>query len=99
MLGAQMVHLFALLLWAAAALAVIGSMPQLGVAIAVVVVLNGVFSFVQEFRADRAADALRDLVPHRVTCCVTDSARTSTPSTLCSVTSSSWRPGTGSPPT
>ncbi|TFV79587.1 cation-transporting P-type ATPase [Blastococcus sp. CT_GayMR19] len=66
MLAAQMVHFFALVLWAAAALAVIGGMPQLGVAIAIVVVLNGVFSFVQEFRADRAADALQDLVPHRV---------------------------------
>ncbi|MFQ1002425.1 cation-translocating P-type ATPase [Modestobacter sp. SSW1-42] len=67
LLVAQMVHFFALLLWAAAALAVVGGMPQLGVAIAVVVVLNGVFSFVQEHRADRAAQALQDLVPHRVT--------------------------------
>jgi calcium-translocating P-type ATPase len=67
MLGAQMVHFFALLLWAAAALAVVGGMPQLGVAIAVVVLLNGGFSFVQEYRADRAAEALQDLVPHRVT--------------------------------
>jgi magnesium-transporting ATPase (P-type) len=67
LLVAQMVHFFALLLWAAALLAVLGGMPQLGVAIAVVVVLNGVFAFVQEYRADRAAEALRDLVPHRVT--------------------------------
>ncbi|MCZ2860605.1 cation-translocating P-type ATPase [Blastococcus sp. VKM Ac-2987] len=67
LLAAQLVHFFALLLWAAAALAFIGGMPQLGVAIGVVVVLNGVFAFVQEYRADRAAEALRDLVPHRVT--------------------------------
>jgi len=67
MLAAQMVHFFALLLWAAAVLAYVGGMPQLAVAIAVVVVLNGVFSFAQEYRADRAAEALRDLVPHRVT--------------------------------
>jgi len=67
MLGAQMVHFFALLLWAAAALAFVGGMPQLGIAIAVVVVLNGAFSFTQEYRADRAAEALQDLVPHRVT--------------------------------
>jgi magnesium-transporting ATPase (P-type) len=67
LLVAQFVHFFALLLWAAAALAFIGGMPQLAVAIAVVVVLNGVFAFVQEYRADRAAEALRDLVPHRVT--------------------------------
>ena len=67
LLVAQLVHFFALLLWGAAVLAFVGGMPQLAVAIAVVVVLNGVFAFVQEFRADRAAEALRDLVPHRVT--------------------------------
>ena len=67
LLVAQLVHFFALLLWAAAGLAFIGGMPQLAVAIAVVVILNGVFAFVQEYRADRAAEALRELVPHRVT--------------------------------
>ena len=41
--------------------------PQLGVAIFVVVVLNGVFAFVQEYRAERAAERLRDLLPRRVT--------------------------------
>jgi magnesium-transporting ATPase (P-type) len=66
LLVAQLVHFFALLLWAAAVLAWIGGLPQLAVAIVVVVVLNGVFAFVQEYRADRAAEALRDLVPHRV---------------------------------
>jgi calcium-translocating P-type ATPase len=63
----QMVHFFALLLWGASVLAYIGGMPQLAIAIAVVVVLNGAFAFVQEYRADRAAEALRELVPHRVT--------------------------------
>ncbi|SOC49592.1 plasma-membrane calcium-translocating P-type ATPase [Blastococcus aggregatus] len=67
LLVAQLVHFFALLLWAAAGLAVIGGLPQLGIAIVVVVLLNGVFAFVQEYRADRAAEALRSLVPHRVT--------------------------------
>ena len=63
----QLVHFFALLLWGACILAFVGGMPQLAVAIAVVVVLNGVFAFVQEYRADKAAEALRDLVPHRAT--------------------------------
>ncbi|MGY1633489.1 cation-translocating P-type ATPase [Geodermatophilus sp. SYSU D01186] len=67
LLLAQLVHFFALLLWGAAVLAFIGGMPQLAVAIAVVVLLNGAFAFAQEYRADRAAEALRDLVPHRVT--------------------------------
>ena len=63
----QMSHLFALLLWAAAGLALLGGMPQLSLAIGVVVVLNGVFAFLQEHRADRAAEALRDLLPQRAT--------------------------------
>ncbi len=60
-------HFFALMLWVAAGLAVLGGMPQLGVAIAVVIVVNAVFAFVQENRADRAGDRLRDLLPQRVT--------------------------------
>ncbi|MGS0687040.1 cation-translocating P-type ATPase [Nakamurella sp. GG22] len=62
----QMVHFFALMLWVAAALAAIGGMPALAVAIVIVVLLNGTFSFVQEYRADRAAARLRDLLPSTV---------------------------------
>ncbi|HET9516351.1 MAG TPA: cation-transporting P-type ATPase [Actinoplanes sp.] len=62
-LAKQLTHAFALLLWVAAALAVVAGMPQLGVAIAVVVVVNGVFAFVQEFRADKATERLRDMMP------------------------------------
>ncbi len=62
---AQMTHFFALMLWAAGALAVVAGMPVLGGAIFVVVVLNGVFAFVQQHRADRAAELLRDLLPKR----------------------------------
>jgi magnesium-transporting ATPase (P-type) len=63
----QLVHFFALMLWAAAVLAFAAGMPQLGVAIAIVVVVNAVFAFVEEHRADRAAQRLRDLLPHTVT--------------------------------
>ncbi len=59
----QLVHFFALMLWAAAGLAVVGGMPQLAAAIAVVVVVNGVFSFAQEYRAERAVHALSALLP------------------------------------
>ena len=38
-------------------------MPALGVAIVAVVLVNGVFAFVQENRAERAAAGLRDLLP------------------------------------
>ncbi|WP_330275875.1 cation-transporting P-type ATPase [Lentzea sp. NBC_00516] len=63
----QLVHFFALMLWAAAVLAFVAGMPALAVAIAVVVVLNGAFAFAQEYRADRAAQRLRDLMPLRAT--------------------------------
>ena len=54
--SAQLTHFFALLLWVAAVLAVLAGMPQLAVAIVVVVVINGAFAFVQEHRAEQAAD-------------------------------------------
>lgn len=62
---AQMVHFFALMLWAAGGLAFIAGLPELGVAIFVVIVINGVFAFVQEHRAERAAARLQDLIPRR----------------------------------
>jgi calcium-translocating P-type ATPase len=64
---AQWTHFFAILLWVAAVLAAIAGMPQLAVAIAVVVLINGVFAFIQEHRAERAADRLQDLLPKQVT--------------------------------
>ena len=63
--AAQMVHFFALMLWAAGGLAILAGMPQLGFAIFVVIVLNGVFAFVQEYRAERAGEKLRELLPRR----------------------------------
>ena len=63
----QLVHFFALMLWVAGGLAIIAGLPQLGVAIFGVIVLNAIFSFVQESRADHAAERLRSLLPRRVT--------------------------------
>ncbi|MCU0298359.1 MAG: cation-transporting P-type ATPase, partial [Candidatus Nanopelagicales bacterium] len=67
----QFVHFFALMLWAAAALALVGGLPQLAVAIVAVVVINGLFAFVQEYRAERAASRLQQLLPVRA-CVVRD---------------------------
>ena len=41
----------------------LAQMPQLGIAIWMVNVINGVFSFWQEFRAEKATEALRQLLP------------------------------------
>ncbi|NIJ12399.1 magnesium-transporting ATPase (P-type) [Saccharomonospora amisosensis] len=66
-LGGQLVHFFAVMLWVAAGLALVAGLPALSVAIVVVILLNGAFSFIQEYRADRAAERLRDLLPVRAT--------------------------------
>jgi magnesium-transporting ATPase (P-type) len=64
---ANFVQLFALLLWVGAALALVAGMPELSAAIVVVILVNAVFSYVQEHRAERAVAALRGMLPLRVT--------------------------------
>ena len=66
LLLSQMVHFFALMLWVAGLLAFIAGMPQLGFAIFVIIIVNGLFSFAQEQRAQRASDRLSALLPVRV---------------------------------
>ncbi|NHU44146.1 cation-transporting P-type ATPase [Rhodococcus sp. A14] len=62
-LFAQLTHFFALLLWFAAVLALVAGMPELGIAIVVVIVVNGLFAFAQQERAEKAADKLGELLP------------------------------------
>ncbi|HWQ70469.1 MAG TPA: cation-transporting P-type ATPase [Patescibacteria group bacterium] len=73
MLGRQCTHFLALLLWAAAALAFVADwmkpgegMDLLAWAIIGVIGVNALFSFVQEYKAERAIIALRRLLPMRV---------------------------------
>ena len=47
-----------LMLWVGALLAWLAGMPQLGWAIVIVILINGVFSYWQEYQAERAAEAL-----------------------------------------
>ena len=69
----EFTHFFAVILWVAAALAFFAEtrqpgagMWQLGTAILAVILVNGVFSFLQEYRAERAIAALRQLLPAHV---------------------------------
>ena len=66
-LAKNFVSFFAVLLWIAAALCFVPgvAMPQLGIAIAAVTVVNGLFAFFQEMKADRATEALARLLAPR----------------------------------
>jgi magnesium-transporting ATPase (P-type) len=66
-MAANSIHLFALLLWAGAGLAWVAGMPQLAWAIIAVILINGLFSFWQEYQAERAVEALEALLPRQVT--------------------------------
>jgi P-type E1-E2 ATPase len=59
----QFTHLLAILLWVASGMALLAGQPALAAAIVVVIVLNAVFAFAQEYRADRSAERLRSLLP------------------------------------
>ncbi len=59
----QATHPMALLLWAAGLIAMIGGRPELGLVIWMVVLVNAVFSFLQEYRAERAISSLEKLLP------------------------------------
>ena len=56
-------HLMALLLWAGGLIGFLAQMPQLGIAIWTVNLINGAFSFWQEYKAEQATAALRRLLP------------------------------------
>jgi len=62
----QLFHFMALLLWVAGGLACVAGAPQLGWAIWAVILINGVFSFWQEFKAERTLEALAGNLPPRV---------------------------------
>lgn len=59
-------NLFAILLWAGGLMAFIAGMPELGWAIFLVIVINASFSFWQEYKAERAVEALLKLLPRKV---------------------------------
>jgi magnesium-transporting ATPase (P-type) len=66
LLADQLFHFFAIMLWVASALAALAGLMALATAIVIVIVVNALFAFVQERRADQAAAALRSLLPRSI---------------------------------
>ena len=56
-------HLMALLLWAGGLIAFFAGLPQLGISIWLVNLINGIFSYWQERRAEKAISALARMLP------------------------------------
>jgi len=57
------ISMMAILLWVGGIIAFIAKMPQLAIAIWLVNIINGTFSFWQEFRASKATEALKNMLP------------------------------------
>ncbi|KOP27652.1 HAD family hydrolase [Hapalosiphon sp. MRB220] len=62
----QLTHFMALLLWVAGILAFVSQIPELGWAIWAVIWINAIFSFWQEFQAEKALSALQQVLPAQV---------------------------------
>ena len=60
---ANFTSLMALLLWGGGLMAILSGALELGIAIFCVNLINGLFSFFQEFKAERATDALQKMLP------------------------------------
>src|SRR3990172_6819111 len=62
----NLTNLFAILLWLGGALSFVAGMPELGWAIFLVIMINALFNFFQEYKAEKTLEALQRLLPQKV---------------------------------
>ena len=62
----QLVNLMAIMLWIASILAYMSGTPLLSYVIWFIIIVNAIFSFVQESKADTALQSLAKMIPNRV---------------------------------
>jgi P-type Ca2+ transporter type 2C len=60
---ANFTHIMAVLLWLGGMVAFLAELPQLALAIWTAILINGLFSFWQEYKTERAMEALQRLLP------------------------------------